>query len=194
MCMSVCLSECVCLYLYVSVFVYVMCVSVCVCMLLWVSVCGSPCLSVCVYVCICVCLYVCMCVCLCAYVTVSVCVRVCVYVRPFMKRADYRRENRSIESEFSKYMSRQPLDCFIAARYTSCVEGFHRCLNLKAPKQIYFRKVMKGRVASAVLDWNVSHISRVFGAKDSESYKAESDRRTSWRETLFQKMISIGKL
>ena len=61
--LSVCLSVCLCMYVYV-----------CVCLSVYV------CVSVCVCVCVCdsVCVYVAMCICLCMRVYVSICV--CVYV------------------------------------------------------------------------------------------------------------------
>ena len=70
---SVCVCECVCMYVCVCECVCVS-VSVCVCVCVSVYVCVCVCMYVCVCVSVCVCVCVCMSVCLCIYVCICACV------------------------------------------------------------------------------------------------------------------------
>ena len=79
--MSVCLSACVCLSVYVCVCLSVY-VSVCLCVCVCLSICPSTCLSACVHVSVCLCVYVSVCVCVfvCVGVCLSVCLPICLCV------------------------------------------------------------------------------------------------------------------
>lgn len=72
-CLSVSLSACVCLSVYVHLFVWLR-VSV------WLSLrlCLPVCLYICVSVCILVYVYLCLCLCACPYMSVSLCLSACV--------------------------------------------------------------------------------------------------------------------
>ena len=86
MCVCICVSVYVCLYMCVC-----MCVSVCVCLYVCVGVC--VCLCVCMYVCACSYVCACLCVSVCLSVLESVapslcvcaCVRMCVRVRVIVR-------------------------------------------------------------------------------------------------------------
>jgi len=71
--MSLCVSMCVCVCVYMSV---------CVCLCVYVYMCVCLCMSVCLCVHVCVSVSVCICLCVCVYmyVSVSVCMCLCVSV------------------------------------------------------------------------------------------------------------------
>ena len=50
-------------------------------------------------------------------------------------------------------------------------------------------KVLQSGAFLGVLEWNVSHISELFGEKGEQRYELERQRRENWKKTLEDRLF-----